>query len=78
MSPEEWIGERKWKLRNLVTEAWGDEAASTVSAVINSYLSQAPEVARLHGEVRELRQRLLKYEPEQRTVIDPGPTWTGD
>jgi len=78
MSPEEWIEERKWRLRNLVTEAWGEEAASTVSAVINSYLSQAPEVARLHVEVGELRKRLRQYEAATPTVVDPGPKWTGD
>jgi hypothetical protein len=78
MSPAEWIAERKWRLRTLVSDAWGDDAASTVAAVINSYLSQEPEVERLHVEVRELRQRLRKYEPEQATVVHPGPTWTGD
>jgi hypothetical protein len=78
MSLAEWIAERKWRLRTLVSDAWGDDAASMLSAVINSYLSQEPEVARLHVEVCELRQRLRQYEPEQATVVNPGPTWTGD
>jgi len=78
MSPAEWIEQRKWKLRELVTEAWGDEAAATVASVVNSYISQETEVARLHVEVRELRQQLRQYEPEQATVVHPGPTWTGD
>jgi hypothetical protein len=78
MSPEDWIRDRKWRLRTLVAESWGDDAAATVSAVLDSYLSQAPEVARLFVEVRELRARLRQYEPAARTVVDPGPTWTGD
>jgi len=78
MSPEEWISERKWRLRTLVADSWGDDAASTVSAVVDSYLAQAPEVARLFVEVRDLRERLRQYEPETQTVVDPGPTWTGD
>ena len=78
MSPEDWIRDRKWRLRTLVSDAWGDDAAATVSAVVDSYLSQAPEVARLFCEVRDLRARLRQYEPETKTVVDPGPKWTGD
>jgi hypothetical protein len=77
-STREWVQNRKWQLRQLISDAWGDSAAGHVSSAISSYLTSEPQAERMRVEITALRARLRVYEPEVVVKVDPGPTWTGD
>jgi hypothetical protein len=63
----------------MIAEQWGDDAATTLSRILECYLSAEETRTKLWCENRDLRERLKKYEPPAPPrPIDPGPTWTGD
>jgi hypothetical protein len=78
VSTREWIQNRTWQLRALVSAEWGESAAGHVSSALSSYLASEPEAERMRVEIANLRARLRVYEPEVVVKVDPGPTWTGD
>jgi hypothetical protein len=78
VSTREWVQDRTWQLRQLISDAWGERAAAHVSSAISSYLASEPEAERMRVEITNLRARLRVYEPEVVVKVHPGPTWTGD
>ena len=79
MNPVEWITERKDRLRELVSRAWGYEDGDIVRDIIESYITTAPQIGRLHGTIRELMERLAKYEqPQTYGEEERWPKFTGD
>jgi transcriptional accessory protein Tex/SPT6 len=78
VSTREWVANRTWQLRQLISDAWGESAAGHVSSAISSYIESEQQAERMRVEITNLRARLRVYEPEVVVKVDPGPTWTGD
>ena len=79
MNPVEWMQERKNRLCDMVGHYWGDDDADVLRHIIESYISSSQQIGALHGSVRELMQRLAKYEqPQQYDQIEQWPRYTGD
>jgi hypothetical protein len=78
VSTREWVQNRTWQLRQLISDAWGESAAGHVSSAISSYVDSEQQAERMRVEITNLRARLRVYEPEVVVKVDPGPTWTGD
>jgi hypothetical protein len=79
INPVEWITERKDRLRELVSRSWGYDEADIVRGIIESYITTAPQIGRLHATIRELMERLAKHEqPQQYDQVEQWPKFTGD
>ena len=78
MSPSAWISERRYRLLDLVRHNWGEDAALQLRYAIDDYLRTAPDLARLHVQVREMSARLYELDPPPTVDLDNGVRWTGD
>ena len=78
MSPSEWISERRYRLLDLVRHNWGEDSALQLRYAIDDYLRAAPDLARLHVQVREMSARLYELDPPPKVDLDNGVRWTGD
>lgn len=75
----DWIRNRTWQLRQLVAGEWGEDAGSTLKIALDSYLAAEERNAAMYRKVRDLTERLAKYEKQAAPEpISPGPVWTGD
>jgi hypothetical protein len=78
MTPSAWISERRYRLLDLVRHNWGEDAALQLRYAIDEYLRAAPDLARLHVQVREMSARLYELDPPPKVDLDNGVRWTGD
>lgn len=75
----EWIKNRRWQLRQLVANEWGENAGSTVARALDVFLDAEEHRAVMYRKVRDLTERLAAYEkPQAPEPMSPGPVWTGD
>ena len=78
MTPSAWISERRYRLLDLVRHNWGEDCALQLRYAIDEYLRAAPDLARLHVQVREMSARLHELDPPVPVDRDNGVRWTGD
>jgi hypothetical protein len=78
MTPSAWISERRYRLLDLVRHNWGEDSALQLRYAIDEYLRAAPDLARLHVQVREMSARLHELDPPVPVDRDNGVRWTGD
>jgi hypothetical protein len=78
MTPSAWISERRYRLLDLVRHNWGEDSALQLRYAIDEYLRAAPDLARLHVQVREMSARLHELDPPVPVDRDNGVRFTGD
>ena len=78
MTPSAWISERRYRLLDLVRHQWGEASAEQLRYAIDDYLRAAPDLARLHVQVREMSARIHELDPPVPVDRDNGVRWTGD
>jgi hypothetical protein len=78
MTPSAWISERRYRLLDLVRHNWGEDCALQLRYAIDEYLRAAPDLARLHVQVREMSARLYELDPPPKVDRDNGVKFTGD
>jgi hypothetical protein len=78
MTPSAWISERRYRLLDLVRHNWGEDSALQLRYAIDEYLRAAPDLARLHVQVREMSARIHELDPPVPVDRDNGVRWTGD
>jgi hypothetical protein len=78
MTPSAWVSERRYRLLDLVRHNWGEDAALQLRYAIDEYLRAAPDLARLHVQVREMAARLYELDPPPNVDRDNGVRFTGD